>query len=120
MIAGCVRLVSSDYSDMGLVVALAPRGSAKYLDGQPHDDVYWFRVWGMRGLLWAWDALAIDAVTTGVGDESWRVREMTAKVVARHLIGEALPAMAELRSDPVPRVRAAAERAIAALSRAVA
>lgn len=43
---------------------------------------------------------------------------MAAKVVARHKLGDALPAVSGLRSDPVPRVRAAAERAVAALTAA--
>jgi hypothetical protein len=59
----------------------------------------------IRGLLWAWDS----AVSIALRDESWRVREMAAKV-ARHLVGDALPAVVELRDDPVPRVRAAAQR----------
>jgi hypothetical protein len=51
-----------------------------------------------------------------MSDEAWRVRELAAKVVARHVIGDALPAVAALRADPIPRVRAAASRAVAALS----
>jgi hypothetical protein len=43
---------------------------------------------------------------------------MAAKVVARHLVGEATATVAELRDDPVPRVRKAAERALVRLSRA--
>jgi hypothetical protein len=72
----------------------------------------------MRGLLWAWDDAALPALRTGVADDAWRVREMAAKVVARHLIGDALPLMTGLRDDPVPRVRAAADRAVAALTQA--
>ena len=41
-----------------------------------------------------------------------------AKVIARRLIGEGLEAVAGLRDDPVPRVRAAAERALVALTAA--
>lgn len=46
-------------------------------------------------------------------DPYWRVREMAAKVVARHVVADALEAVGLLREDPVPRVRAAAERAVA-------
>ena len=118
LIAGCVRLVTGDYDDVALITALAPEGSAKFFDGREHDDEYWFRVWGMRGLLWAWDDAGLLAVRAGVTDEAWRVREMAAKVVARHLVGDALPVMAQLRDDPVPRVRAAAQRAVSALTQA--
>jgi hypothetical protein len=116
LIAGCVRLVGGDYDDVALLTALAPEGSAKFFDGREHDDEYWFRVWGMRGLLWAWDDAGLAAIRVGVTDEAWRVREMAAKVVARHLVGDALPLMTGLWDDPVPRVRAAADRAVAALT----
>jgi hypothetical protein len=43
---------------------------------------------------------------------------MAAKVAARHGLGAALSAMARLRADPVPRVRAAAERALQRLTAA--
>jgi len=41
---------------------------------------------------------------------------MAAKVVARHRIGDALQAVTALRDDPVPRVRAAAGRAVTAIT----
>jgi HEAT repeat protein len=53
-----------------------------------------------------------------LGDEHWRVREMAAKVVARRKLGDAVEAVAALRADPVPRVRAAAERATVILTAA--
>lgn len=43
---------------------------------------------------------------------------MAAKVIARHRIGDAFTAAAELRNDQVRRVRAAAERAIVILTAA--
>jgi hypothetical protein len=67
---------------------------------------------GGQGLLWAWDEAALPTLLDALGDESWRVREMAAKVIARHRIGDAFDAMAALRDDSVPRVRAAAERAV--------
>ncbi len=116
VVAGCVRLIGGEPVDPALLMALGGPGASKFLDGRPHDDVYWLRVWGIRGLLWAWDDGALDAVLTALGDESWRVRDMAARVVARHVLGDALPAVAELRADPVARVRAAATRAVAALT----
>ncbi len=115
---GCARLIAGDYDDESLIRALGGPGADKFFDGFTHDDQYWFRVWGIRGLMWAWDDSAADAVTMAFGDESWRVRELAAKVVARHLLGDALPAVAALRSDPIPRVRVAAERAVTLLTQA--
>jgi HEAT repeat protein len=57
-------------------------------------------------------------VLAALADESWRVREMAAKVVAKRKIGDALPVVAEMSADPVPRVRAAAARATAILTAA--
>jgi hypothetical protein len=51
-----------------------------------------------------------------LADEHWRLREMAAKVVARRRVGAALAPVTALRDDPVPRVRAAAERAIVMLT----
>jgi len=59
---------------------------------------------------------ATDAIIGALGDHAWRVREMAAKVVAAHRIGQALDAVAALRDDPSPRVRAAAERAVVLLT----
>lgn len=115
-VAGCVALVAGDYADRSLIAALAPRSSPKFFDGHEHFDVYWFRVWGMRGLLWVWSDAGVPAVLQGLGDEHWRVREMAAKVAARHIVDEALAGLTEVRGDPVPRVRAAAERALVALT----
>ncbi|MCU1589386.1 MAG: hypothetical protein JWP11_642 [Frankiales bacterium] len=77
---------------------------------------YWLRVWGARGLLWSWDPRAVPSVRTALGDEAWRVREMAAKVVARHRVDDLQPVVAGLVHDPVPRVRAAASRALALLA----
>jgi HEAT repeat protein len=89
------------------------------LDGdQLQTSLYWVRVWGARGLLHCYQPVAARDVVSALGDEHWRVREMAAKVVARHLLGEALPMVADLRADPVPRVRAAADRALVRISEA--
>ena len=86
VVDGCARLVRGDYTDAGLITALGREGAAKFFDGREHEDMYWFRVWGARGLLWAWDDSATPAL------------------------------LAALRDDPVPRVRAAAQRAVARLT----
>jgi len=77
---------------------------------------YWPRVWAARGLLHAWDDRATAVIIQATADDAWRVREMAAKVIARHRVGDAFTAVAELRNDRVPRVRAAAERALVILT----
>jgi hypothetical protein len=119
VVAGCVRLVRGHEADAALVLALGGPPARRVLDAGPDSDLrYWLRVWGARGLLWAWDGSAADALQAALDDPAWRVREMAAKVVARHLVGDLLTAVADLRDDPVPRVRAAAGRAVAVLTRA--
>jgi hypothetical protein len=76
-------------------------------------DVPALRVWGVRGLLHAWDDAATDAIIHATTDEAWRVREMAGKVITRHRVGTAI---AELHADKIARVRAAAERAVVILT----
>lgn len=75
---------------------------------------HWPRTWAARTLLHAWDPVAASAVVQGLGDEAWRVREMCAKIAARHELGAAAPECARLaQADEVPRVRVASLRAFA-------
>lgn len=116
VLQACVDLILGQDVDPALLVALGGPGATKFLDDNPHDDRHWLRVWGTRGLLWAWDDTAMSAIDVALHDEAWRVREMALKVVARHLLGDALPAASLLRDDPVQRVRKAANRAIVVLT----
>lgn len=111
--AGCIALLEGRATDDDLVRALAGPAADRVLDGG--EGRYWLRVWGARGLLYAWDDSAVPAVVAAAGDDSWRVREMAAKVVARRRLGDGLAAVVALRDDPVARVRAAAERAVQAV-----
>jgi hypothetical protein len=113
----CIALMRGS-TDLGRLRSLSAAGEYKYADGKEHDDIYWFRVWGMRGLLWAWDPRATDCVREALRDEAWRVREMAAKVVTRHLVGDAHAEVAACRDDPMRRVRVAAERALVRLTAA--
>ena len=88
----------------------------KFLDGDVHDDTYWLRVWGARGLLWVWDDVATAELLLALSDDSWRVREMGLKVIARHRLGDLLTDVVAVRSDPVARVRQAADRALTLLT----
>jgi hypothetical protein len=99
--------------DPDLILVLGGQPAVALLrDGFPDGQDYWLRVWAARGLLWAGpgDERALRQALT---DESWRVREMTCKVIARHAVADLLADVAALHADPVVRVRTAAERAVA-------
>jgi len=116
VVAACTALVTGRPAPDAIVLALGGEHARSVLAmDEPGVHAYWLRVWGMRGLLWAWDDGATDVVVQAMSDEAWRVREMACKVVARHRVGEALDAVGGLASDPVPRVRAAAQRAAEAV-----
>lgn len=117
VVSGCVALLGGDRSDRQLIISLGGSSARQMLLGNSRaDEMLWLRVWATRGLLWAWDGTAVDALRGALLDDAWRVREMAAKVVARHLVGDLLTNVANLREDPVARVRHAAERAVARLA----
>jgi hypothetical protein len=119
VVARCITLIGGGDADDGFLMAISCGAAQQVLDGREGGRTgYWPRVWGIRALLYAWDPAAEPAVVTATGDAHWRVREMAAKVIARRLVGDGLSAVAGLRGDPVPRVRTAAERALAALTAA--
>lgn len=117
VVAGCVELLRGRPSDEQLLLALGGPPARHHLSGAMPPD-YWLRVWATRGLLWAWSDEAAPALETALADDHWRVREMALKVVARHLLGDALPAVQALRSDASARVRAVADRAVVRLTQA--
>jgi hypothetical protein len=113
VVGGCIDLIHGREVDNALIVALGGPLAELVLTGRAGGKRgYWPRVWAARGLLYAWDDRATDAVIAATADDAWRVREMAAKVVARHLVGDAFDAMTRLRDDHVERVRGAAERAL--------
>ena len=119
VVDGCVKLLRGHDVDDNLIMALGgPAGRVVLDDGPAQRNQYWRRVWGARGLLYAFDERAAAAIIDALGDEHWRVREMAAKVIARHKIDAALTAVAGLRADPVARVRSAGERAVVMLTAA--
>ncbi len=91
-----------------LLVAGGPHAQG-LLDGAP--PLYWPELWGARVLLYAWNDSAVPAVTAGLQNQAWRVREMCARVAAERSI-HAAEQLRELLTDDVPRVRAAAARAL--------
>jgi hypothetical protein len=119
VVTGCIALLRGQDVDDGLLFALGGPAASNVIHDSPRQrNQYWRRVWGARGLLYAWTPRAAAAIVGGLSDEHWRVREMAAKVIAKREIGEALHEVTTLREDPVPRVRAAAERAIVVLTAA--
>jgi HEAT repeat protein len=116
VVDGCIALLGGEDVDPELVAALGGPGQERYLDA-PEEQRYWLRVWGARGLLWGLPAGGDDprvaaAIGSALGDGHWRVREMAAKVVARHRVEGCQPAVAQLLTDENARVRAAAARAV--------
>ena len=112
VVSGCRALLAGGKADPRLTLALGGR-PARWAAGfdEPAGPEYWLRVWGARGLLYAWDDEATPSIVTALTDDAWRVREMALRVVNRHEIREALPNVERLRTDPNERVRSAAERA---------
>ena len=118
MVAGCVSILRGGEPDPELLLVLGGPAAAGMLGGGSRADAgLWARVWAARGLLWALDpdtiAAAEPAIVTALRDPAWRVREKAGQIVARHLLDEALPEVVDLReTDPIARVRAAADRAV--------
>jgi HEAT repeat protein len=115
VVAGCLALLAGGDADVALIRSLGGPHAEWNLDHGP-EHRYWLRVWGARGLLWAWDDAATPTVIAALADESWRVREMALKVIARHRVDDALEAVTLCAEDPVPRVGAAAARALQRLT----
>lgn len=99
-------------------MALGGPAAERHVQGEPREDAYWLRVWGARGLLWVWEDEAVPEVRLALADESWRVREMALKVIARHEVGDLMADVAASQEDPVPRVRQAAARTLSVLTAA--
>jgi len=113
VVSACIKILDGGDVDEAFHRVLAGPASDPILQGLAGGmDGYWPRVWAMRGLMYAWEDRAVRVVLAGTGDSSWRVREMAAKVIARHKLGDAIQAAADLRRDPVRRVRSAAEQAL--------
>lgn len=118
-IKGCADLLHGRYDnvDDNFVRALGGEHAVSVLSGgEGGKGGYWPRVWAARGLLHAWDDTATEAIIHATRDDAWRVREMAGKVIAAHRVGDAFDAVQALRTDKVPRVRAAAARAVVMLT----
>jgi len=117
----CEAILAGAAGDTDFVLMLGGAPARRLLaTGVPGHQRYWLRVWAARGLLWAGVADSTEALRAALSDESWRVREMACKVVARHLVGDLLDEVAALNSDPAARVRQAAQRAVVRIVEAAA
>lgn len=113
VVRGCRAVLRGDEVDPGLLVALAGASATAVLAGAEGGvEGYWPRVWAARGLLHVWSDDATDAIIDATSHPAWRVREMAAKVIARHRVVDALDRVIDLMNDENHRVRAAAERAL--------
>jgi hypothetical protein len=112
VVAGCMELLGGGDADAELILALGGPPARWVVTGEPPGPPYWLRVWATRGLLWAWDEVALESVAVALNDDAWRVREMALKVVARHRLEDTLLTVVDLQEDPAARVRAAASRAL--------
>jgi uncharacterized protein (DUF2336 family) len=109
VIARATALIAGLNAGEEFLLAVGGRHAQGILDGAP--PLYWPEVWGARTFLYVWNDSAIPAVLAGLGNQAWRVREMSAKVVARRELR--YPAeVAALATDEVARVRAQAARAL--------
>jgi hypothetical protein len=96
-------------------LVLGGRHARALLADPAADHAWWWRVWGLRGLLYVWEDTARKPVWHALDDEAWRVREGALRVIARRRLDEDLQRVADMREDRVPRVRSAAERALVRL-----
>ena len=83
---------------------------------QPVDPVnyYWIRVWAARAFLYVWRDDVVDALRVAASDPAWRVREHVARITAQRELGQLVDALLPDLDHELPRVRAAAVRAVGA------
>lgn len=106
-----VALLRAKNAGKDFLLYAGGRHALGILDGAP--ALYWPELWGARALLHVWDDSAAPYVVVGLGNQAWRVREMTAKVVLLRDL-QVAPKLVRLTTDENPRVRAAALHALAA------
>ncbi len=89
VVSGCIDLLEAREADDALVLALGGEPAPYVLSGgEGGRQGHWPRVWAARGLLYVWEDRATPAIVRAAADEAWRVREMAAKVIARHQVDD--------------------------------
>jgi hypothetical protein len=111
----CAELLKgADFHDYeGMLWYLGAQATPGVLSGQW--ELYWVRTWGARGLRYVWVDECASALVAGLGDEHWRPAEMCLKVAVLRDVGEAGPGAVGWLDHELPRVRAAACRALGAV-----
>ena len=104
-------LVAGDLLDLAVVLG-GLRDRDWLAGGKPPGHSYWARVWAARALRYVWNEGASSSVIHGLGDEHWRVREMSANVVRDYEIADSAERLVALTGEDVPRVRRAAALAL--------
>jgi HEAT repeat protein len=108
----CVAILAGERIDADFLRILGGPPVETVLEGRAGGlKGYWPRVWAARGLLHVWNDTATDAIIRATTHESWRVREMAAKVIANHHVAPAVDAVVVLLDDGNARARSAAARA---------
>ncbi len=100
MVEWCEELLAGRASDHD-----PDRPDIAWLGGTVGWADYWRRVWGARGLLHIGPPARPGIVLAALADESWRVREMSLKVIRRHGLDDPDGMIDRLVDDPVERVR---------------
>ena len=112
VVEDCVAIVGGRQANDDFLRVIGGPSAENVLQGRDGGlDGYWPRVWAARGLLHIWDDVATGAIIDATTHEAWRVREMAAKVIARHRVWPAIDAVVILLDDENARVRTAAFRA---------
>lgn len=102
--AGCVHLLEGRDVDDALAMALAVGHAELVLGGREGARAATGRACGGTRSPYVWDDRATPAVIAATTYEAWRVRERTAKVIARPPARDALNAAVGLKDNPVARV----------------
>ena len=105
----CVSLLAGRYEGEDFLRVVGGHHAEGILGGAP--ALYWPELWGTRALLHVWDDSASAPVIGALGNQAWRVREMSTRVTSTR----SLPFAEELRpllTDDTARVRASAARTL--------
>ncbi len=115
VVSRSISLIAGNNEGEDFLLSVGGEHARGIINGAP--PLYWPELWGMRALLYVWNDSATVAVTAGLQNQAWRVREMSCRVSATRKIMVRAEVTA-LLVDEVPRVRAAAARALGAIGSA--